>query len=179
MFESFLFESLKRHQLSKYVSCNFLGNINPCSSFRRITAKHLHLFASVLPNMVETGSLILVISVLHISGFKRYMSFPGFHHAKCDPIPHRAPGVLNRLMGRNWQIAGEFGVDSRVEIEDFQLNNGTTANFPLSFFACEGLIEIIYLFGALWPLICCIGEFAIMYLYRRHFKLEGGKIVPN
>uniref|UniRef100_A0AC34F8H5 Uncharacterized protein n=1 Tax=Panagrolaimus sp. ES5 TaxID=591445 RepID=A0AC34F8H5_9BILA len=82
-------------------------------------------------------------------------------------------------MGRNWGAPGEFELDSRIEVENLNLTETLTVDFPLSFFACEGLIEIIYLFGSIYPLICAIGEFTIMYLYRKHFKLEGGRIVPN
>ena len=132
---------------------------------------------SILPNLAESVSLIIAIFILKISGFYFYYSIPGFYSEKCNPVPHQAPDIINKLMGKHWKVSETFITHSRLS-NDIS-SNATEIDFPISFFACESMMEVIFLAGSLIPLICAIGEFLIMYFYRKRFKFENGRIVPK
>lgn len=175
-------------ELSKAFSSNRSGGGIPIGSisivskiklylYSALTGKQIHMIISILPNLAESVSLIIAILILKISGFYSYYSIPGFYSEKCNPVPHRAPDLINRLMGKSWKISDKYTIDTRVSDEiSF---NSTEVDFPISFFACESMMEVIFLAGSLIPLICAVGEFLIMYFYRKRFKLEDGRIVPK
>uniref|UniRef100_A0A7E4W9E5 Transmembrane protein n=1 Tax=Panagrellus redivivus TaxID=6233 RepID=A0A7E4W9E5_PANRE len=158
-FESYFFDSLKNRE-----------------SIDKSIATNLHIFAGLLPNAFEAASFAMTIAMLYAAHVPRFLLTEGTFSMKCNPVPHRPPIAINRVMG-GWGM-DDFSLERRIVTDDV-IANGTTMSFPLSYSACQMVVDVVYLYGALFPLLCSCVEFFVMYLYRNAFTLVDGHIVPS